>query len=362
MTIDADLLARPFETARDVREARLLAGLDALTRHHRDRCPPYRALLDAMFPASAAAPSTAVADVPFVPVRLFKQMRLSSIDDADVFKVLTSSGTTGQAPSRIVLDREAATLQTRALVATARSFVGPTRLPMVIVDSPTVIRDRASYGARGAGVVGFSTLGRDHLYLLDEEMRADWDALDRFLERHAGTPVLLFGFTFLVWQRLYQQAVADGRRIDLARGILIHGGGWKRLVDEAVSSDDFKRRLRDTFGLTRVHNYYGMIEQIGSVFIECEQGALHIPAFADALVRDPLTLRPLAVGEPGALQVLSLLPRSYPGHSVLTEDVGRDLGDDPCPCGRLGRRIAVEGRFPQAELRGCSDAATARRA
>ena len=60
-------------------------------------------------------------------------------------------------------------------------------------------------------------------------------------------------------------------------------------------------------------------------------------------------------GEEGVLQVLSPLPRSYPGHSLLTEDLGVLLGEDDCPCGRKGKYFKVTGRVPRAEVRGCSD-------
>jgi hypothetical protein len=55
------------------------------------------------------------------------------------------------------------------------------------------------------------------------------------------------------------------------------------------------------------------------------------------------------------IQTLSLLPRSYPGHSLLTEDLGVVHGQDDCPCGRKGTYFSIVGRIPQAELRGCSD-------
>ena len=60
-------------------------------------------------------------------------------------------------------------------------------------------------------------------------------------------------------------------------------------------------------------------------------------------------------GEEGILQVQSILPESYPGHSLLTEDRGVLLGEDGCPCGRRGKYFAVLGRLRAAELRGCSD-------
>jgi len=61
------------------------------------------------------------------------------------------------------------------------------------------------------------------------------------------------------------------------------------------------------------------------------------------------------IGEPGIIQVVSILPGSYPGHSLLTEDEGVLLGEDDCPCGRLGKFFQVSGRLKNAEVRGCSD-------
>jgi len=61
------------------------------------------------------------------------------------------------------------------------------------------------------------------------------------------------------------------------------------------------------------------------------------------------------MNEVGLIQTLSILPRSYPGHVLLTEDLGRQIGVDDCACGKLGSYYQVEGRVKQAELRGCSD-------
>ena len=66
-------------------------------------------------------------------------------------------------------------------------------------------------------------------------------------------------------------------------------------------------------------------------------------------------MEPLPANMPGIIQVLSVLPTSYPGHSLLTEDIGEWTGVDDCPCGRLGRTFRVHGRVARAELRGCSD-------
>ena len=60
-------------------------------------------------------------------------------------------------------------------------------------------------------------------------------------------------------------------------------------------------------------------------------------------------------GETGIIEVVSVLPKSYPGHVLLTEDEGVILGEDDCPCGRKGKYFEVRGRMAKAEVRGCSD-------
>ena len=157
----------------------------------------------------------------------------------------------------------------------------------------------------------------------------------------------------MVWQHLYVEAADLG--LDLSRAVLVHSGGWKKLAELAVTNETFKARLREAFGIERVHNFYGMVEQVGSVFFECEAGFFHAPNFADVLVRDPGTWEPAPDGVAGVVEVMSLIPESYPGHALLTEDVGTILGVDDCPCGRLGRRFTISGRIPKAEVRGCSD-------
>lgn len=68
-----------------------------------------------------------------------------------------------------------------------------------------------------------------------------------------------------------------------------------------------------------------------------------------------MSLKPLAPGQEGLLQFISPIQTSYPGHSVLTEDVGFIAGVDDCPCGRKGTVFKVIGRAQQAEIRGCGD-------
>ncbi|GGQ74874.1 LuxE/PaaK family acyltransferase [Couchioplanes azureus] len=336
-----------FTLSQDEREPRLLRQLTDLVDHHRERCAPYARILA----ADGYTAADSIAELPWLPVRLFKNLDLKSIPDDQVFKVLTSSGTTGEV-SRIHLDRAAAATQTRQLGATVQTVLGPRRLPMLLVDSRGILANRHTFSARGAGVLGMATFGRDHAWALDEQGRPDLSAIRGFLAAHGDAPFLIFGFTYLVWLHLYD--VARDAGLDLGNGILIHSGGWKKLTDRAVSPAEFRRRLAHDIGLTRVHNFYGMVEQIGTIFLEGPSGgSLYCPDFADVVIRDPATWAELPPGEPGLVEVVSTLPTSYPGHVLLTEDLGVvhgiDDGDWP------GKRFTVHGRLPRAEARGCSD-------
>jgi hypothetical protein len=98
-----------------------------------------------------------------------------------------------------------------------------------------------------------------------------------------------------------------------------------------------------------------MVEQAGSIYMECEAGYFHPSDYSEVLIRNPRRLSEARVGEEGLIESFSTIPRSYPGHAVLTEDLGVVHGVDGCRCSRRGAYFSVIGRLPAAELRGCSD-------
>ena len=342
----------PFSLNKTEKREALTLRLLELTNSHRANCGEYAAMLRAA--GFNAAKCKDYYDIPFLPVSLFKELSLKSIKDEDIFKILTSSGTSGQAVSKIYLDKPTANNQQKTLTRIVSSFTGAARMPMLIIDCPSVIKNRDLFTARGAGVLGFSIFGTDRVYALNDDMEIDTPAILCFLEKHEGKQILLFGFTFMVWL-LYKELLKLNREFVLDKAVLIHGGGWKKLLSEAVSKDEFKRRLTDICGIKRIHDYYGMAEQTGCVYMECEYSHLHASVFSDIITRRHLDFSPCDFGETGIIQVLSLLPESYPGHSLLTEDQGVILGEDDCPCGRKGKYFHVQGRLKTAELRGCSD-------
>ena len=356
MTFDEILSIPPYSLKKEEKDRLLTERLEELTRLHQNNCLEYKRMLEAIdFDVNKV---NTYKDLPFLPVRLFKEMDLRSVPKDDIVKTMTSSGTTGQAVSKIYLDRNTSSNQQKTMVKIVSEFTGSSRMPMIIIDCPSVVKNRAMFSARGAGILGFSIFGSKKIYALDDNMRLDVEGLKGFLEKYGDQKILLFGFTFMIWQHFYKELLRlknDGITFDLSNGILIHGGGWKKLISEAVSHDEFHKRMEEACQLHDIHDYYGMVEQTGCIYMECECGHLHASNFSDVIIRRPLDFSEAAIGEEGIIQVVSTIPESYPGHSLLTEDEGAILGVDDCPCGRKGKYFRIKGRLKNAEIRGCSD-------
>ena len=342
-----------YGLSRDEKNRIMTKELVELTEYHREHCPEYARILKALNydPQNV----TKASDIPFFPVRLFKELELLSINRDDIFKTMTSSGTTGQAVSKIFVDKETAGIQQKVMIRILSEYLGKKRIPMLVIDTPSVMKDRKTFTARGAAVIGLQVMSRDSVYALNDDMSLNEGVVDSFLEKYGSEKYLIFGFTFMVWQHLYRYVLETGKKYDFSNGWLMTGGGWKKLIDSSVSQEEFQKKITEQFGLIHFLDHYAMVEQTGCIYAECESHHLHASVYSDVFVRDPEDFSLKGIGETGIIQTVSVLPHSYPGHSLLTEDLGMILGEDDCPCGRKGKYIKILGRLKSAELRGCSD-------
>lgn len=353
--VDKALQIAPYELSENERTDHLSIVLKTLFQHHLI-CQEYKKIIDLLY--SGVSNFDSIEDAPFIPVRLFKKIKLISIPDAQVVKTMTSSGTTGQEVSKIYLDRMTAQAQTRALTQIMRLITGNTRVPMLVIDSRAAVNDRLQFSARGAAVRGFSLYGKDITYALDDEMQINHETLEIFFNKYRETRVLVFGFTFVIWEYFLKALALTGQEYIFHNATVLHGGGWKKLSSLNISQNTFNSELKNSLGTADVINYYGMIEQTGSIFIECSNGYMHTSAYSDVIIRNPMDFSEAADGEEGLIQLLSIIPMSYPGHSILSEDIGVIVNRDFCSCGRRGKHFLVKGRVKDAELRGCSDTTT----
>jgi len=343
----------PYALNREAKEKLVTSELLILTDYHYNNCEFYKNILNSLGYSKHNVKS--IEDFPFLPVRLFKELDLKSIPDDKIFKTMTSSGTTGQAVSKIFLDRDTAILQQKVMIRILSDYIGKNRIPILVIDSPATVKNKIMFSARGAAIIGLNIVAKKMVFALNEDMSLNWDIINEFFETYGKEKFLIFGFTFIVWQHLYQEILKQAKKFDLPEAFLMTGGGWKKLISEQISRNEFKKRINEVLGIRHFLDHYGMVEQTGCIYAECECGRLHASIYSDVIPRRFEDFSPCEIGEEGILQTISVLPHSYPGHSLLTEDVGRVIGIDDCPCGRKGKYIEISGRLKQAEVRGCSD-------
>ena len=326
--------------------------INELTIHHFNNCLEYKKILK--FLKHKKSQNLKIEEIPFIPVRLFKEFDLLSVNKKKIIKILNSSGTSNNKLSKIYLDKKNSDYQLKVLQAIMSKIIGNARLPMLIIDKKPNIDDRQNFNAKIAAINGFSVFGKYHHYLLNDNDEIDYKSLDVFLSKYSEQKFFIFGFTSMIFENLIQKLDKKFLTRTLHKGILLHGGGWKKLENQKISNSLFKKKLNEKLKLTNIYNYYGLIEQTGSIFIECRCGYFVSSSFSEVIVRNN-NLQVVKNGSKGFLQLLSLLPSSYPGHSILTEDIGQIIDRNKCNCSLHGTRFLVHGRLSKAEIRGCSD-------
>jgi hypothetical protein len=284
------------------------------------------------------------AEWPYLPSAAFKRRNLISVPAGDIRSEVRSSATTG-APSVISIDMMTSRRQSLASARVIAEYIGHHRRPFLILDEdPAASPSPRKISARSAATRGFLLFADSAEYFLKEEdggLHLDDEKLAKSLAEHerSGREVCLFGFTYILYAlviKRLKEAKASFRLPDRAK--VVHIGGWKKLESES-----------------NVIDFYGFTEQMGLVYAGGGYSPKVVPAYSEVVIRDFNTLRPAKDGQAGLIQILTPLPHSYPGISVLTDDVGRIVGRGRDEAGRWGARFEILGRAENAEARGCGD-------
>lgn len=299
-------------------------------------------------------------EIPYIPVNMFKKFDLYSCHKEDIVRVLNSSGTTTGNPSKIYIDKKTSLRQAQALVATLRDFLGEKRRPLLIADCEEENKKSSNLSARGAAIRGISNFSNKIVYAFDkvgEELKLNLERIEKFKEDYCNEDVLIYGFTYIIWSKLIKELQSRGKVVNLPKAKILHSGGWKKLTSQRITKEEFSKVVSEIFNTknSNVIDFYGMVEQLGVIFIDCEYGYKHVPSFAEVIIRDFLTLEEVQFGEIGLIEVMSSLSSSYPAQAILTEDIGEFIGVDCCKCGRKGKYFKFKSRVEKSETRGCGD-------
>lgn len=308
-----------------------------------------------------------IEEIPPVAVSVFKELgfKLGSVPKEELTLALQSSATSG-VPSTIVLDKVTSKRQAKAMVKVISAFIGNERKPFLIMDIDPHSADRRLLGARFAAVTGYLKFASKTGFFLkakDGVSYFDIDGIRQYLDSlPQDQPVVVFGFTYILYQNVLKTIQQSGSNIRLPKGSkIIHIGGWKKLESEKIEKSAFNQQLATAFGIEPVDviDIYGFTEQMGLNYPDCACGCKHTSSYVRVVVRDPVTHEALPAGKEGMMEFISPIPHSYPGNVVLTDDIGV-IDNAPCPYGRPGTRFRIVGRMKKAEVRGCGDILSAK--
>jgi len=298
---------------------------------------------------------------PFIPVTIFKEKNLSSVKTEHINRTLTSSATSG-IPSKIPLDSITAKRQTIVSSKVMSNYLGNKRREFLILDENPLLNNSDLIPARAAATRGFlilSSAAEYALSLADNKLLLNIDNLSSQLEKllKTGKEICIFGFTYILYKNVVEKLLNENISFRLPpNSKIVHIGGWKKLESEKVSKTKFLEDLNTTFNVPKdcVVDFYGFTEQMGLLYANCGLNPKTTPAFSEIIIRDFQTLQPVKDGKEGLIQILTPLPNSYPGISILTEDVGRIISRGNLN-GRNGTHFEIIGRASKSEARGCGD-------
>jgi hypothetical protein len=329
-------------------------------------------------PANAAA----VADIPFLPVELFKTHRVVSFEGKEE-AVFLSSGTTSQqafpssSPSHAgigdeIVDFSSITSETNheATIKNTGS-TGVYRIQagdMTTTRSKHFIKDLALY--RRSFSEGYrhfygdpsqycilallpSYLERDGsslVFMVDDLIRQsghpdsgfylhDIHALSEKLVRLAGSgdKVLLLGVSFGLLD------LAETHPTKIKNTVVMETGGMKGRRREMVR-EELHSILKESFGVESIHSEYGMTELLSQAY-STGRGLFACPPWMRVLIRD--SNDPLYITDgrrAGGINIIDLA-NVYSCSFLATQDLGKI---------HPGGMFEVLGRFDNSDVRGCN--------
>lgn len=304
----------------------------------------------------------ALADLPYLPVGLFKTNLLASVKDSEIKKTLYSSATSGT-PSKVVIDKTTSQRQSLVSSSVMAHYLGNHRRPLIILDKDPYKNPSTELGARLAATTGFLVFSNKTHYVMGgctDKLQLDINLLEKTLLEYQNSEeeCCLFGFTYVLYHHVVKVLKEKGKQFKLSpKTKIIHIGGWKKLEDQKVSKDVFLADIEHVFSIPKenIVDFYGFTEQMGLVYANTGDSPKTVPAYAELIIRDTQTLEPVGLGKSGFIQLITPIPNSYPGISILTEDIGRIVSMDPDTEGRTGTKFEILGRARKAEIRGCGD-------
>ncbi|MBX2979756.1 MAG: acyl transferase [Flavobacteriales bacterium] len=291
--------------------------------------PVYRAFLAGL--GREAGTVQEVADIPFLPITLFRNHRvlLEGLNPSSHF---TSSGTTGTVTSKHHVPFPQ--VYERSFTSSFKATYGmPTEWRILALLPAYMEREGSSlvYMAQQLIIDSEDPLSGTYLYRYDELA----DVLRHSEEE--GKKTLLLGVTFALLD------LAEQHPMPLRHTTIMETGGMKGRRPELVR-EELHRILKSAFQVPAIHSEYGMTELLSQAW-STGNGIYRCPPWMQVRIRDvndPFTVLP--AGRTGGIDVIDLANiASCP--FISTQDLGRMHADGS---------FEVLGRFDHSQVRGCN--------
>ena len=295
-----------------------------LFRWQAERCMPYRQYIGLLGIDPQSVKS--IEQIPFLPIELFKSHDIYC-GDTTPEKVFTSSSTTGQTPSRHLM--QSLSHYERTFTAAFEQFYGATEGWSIYGLLPNYLQREGSSLVYMVDRL-LARCGSGGFYLNDyDKLLADMAADTK--------PKILLGVSYALWD------LAERYTPKLQQTIVMETGGMKGHREE-LPKEEFHKILTEAFGVEAIHSEYGMAELTSQAY-SAGGGIFLSPKWMRVLTRDvnnPLKILP--AGKRGAINIIDLANISSCAF-IATQDVGRTLADGS---------FMIEGRLTGADIRGCN--------
>lgn len=301
-------------------------------------------------------------NIPFIHANFFKKYEVLSIDRADVYEHVTSSGTSGQ-KSQMFFDKDSFDFG-NAMIKNEFRYFGflseePTNYLLFTYEPANVSKDLGT-AKTDLGLLSYAPINDTFFALRYNGIGHDFDvygtinALEEY-ERQ-GLPVRIFGFPSFLYFTVKQMKDMGHRPLKLnVNSMTLLGGGWKGYADKQISKAELYALVEEMLGIPEQNcrDGYGSTEHSVPYF-ECPNHHFHIPVYSRMIIRDAKTLEPLPYGQAGFANFITPHLLSVPAVSVLMGDLAVLHPAEECGCGIKTPFMEIIGRAGTSKAKSCA--------
>ena len=289
-------------------------------------------------------------NIPLIPTAMFKKHKIISVDEANIVKECTSSGTNGGL-SKVYRDQITLDNIRDGLISQAKELFAED-----ILDYSLYSLGPDKTEAKDLWIAFILSLLEDKMKEQKYFVQDNKFMLINFVEqlkedikedkKHLviGPPIF---FLYLVKE-------LKGQHIPLNKNsLLITMGGWKKFKDLAIERSALEQDLADIFELPieNIRDAYSSVE-INTALLECKCKHKHIPKWLNVVAIDPETRNILPYDEEGILAFIDTSANSYPC-LIISEDFGI-IHNDSSECGFENDYVEITRRVEGVEAKGCA--------